>query len=84
VTTDGHTYVGRITNGTPDSITIQTDPEDATKWVNIATSEIESREPSPVSLMPANLLSALNESEVLDLLAYLLSRGNPKDPLFAE
>ncbi len=33
--------------------------------------------------MPANLLSTLNQTEVLDLLAYLLSRGNANDPMFA-
>ena len=38
--------------------------------------------PSPVSLMPENLLGTLNENEVLDLLAYLLSRGDPNDPMF--
>lgn len=38
--------------------------------------------PSATSLMPENLLGALNENEVLDLLAYLLSRGDPKDAMF--
>jgi hypothetical protein len=32
--------------------------------------------------MPADLLKPLNENEVLDLLAYLLSRGNPGDSRF--
>jgi hypothetical protein len=32
--------------------------------------------------MPKDLLKALNENEVLDVLAYLLSRGNPQDPMF--
>ena len=82
-TTDGRTLVGRVIGSTKDSITLQTDPEVASRWVNIATSDIEKREPSPVSLMPANLLSPLNENEVLDLLAYLLSRGDPEDSLFA-
>ena len=34
------------------------------------------------SLMPADLLNELNQDEVLDLMAYLLSRGNPNDPMF--
>jgi len=37
---------------------------------------------SPISLMPKDLLKPLNQNEVLDLLAYLLSRGNPQDPRF--
>jgi hypothetical protein len=32
--------------------------------------------------MPADLLKPLNEDEVLDLLAYLLSRGDEKHPMF--
>ena len=34
------------------------------------------------SLMPAGLLDQLNEEEVLDLLAYTLSRGKARGPLF--
>jgi hypothetical protein len=33
-------------------------------------------------LMPKGLLDPLSESEVLDLLAYTLARGNPKDARF--
>jgi hypothetical protein len=32
--------------------------------------------------MPADLLKPLNEDEVLDLMAYLLSRGDPNHPMF--
>jgi putative heme-binding domain-containing protein len=83
-TTDGRRFVGRITAGTPDSITLAIDPEDATKWINIPNAEIEKRTTSPLSLMPANLLGALNPTEVLDLLAYLLSRGDPEDSVFGQ
>lgn len=37
---------------------------------------------SKVSLMPEKLLNALNQDEVLDLMAYILSRGNKNDPMF--
>jgi putative heme-binding domain-containing protein len=82
-TDDGRQLIGRVIGETADSITLLTDPEDSTKWVLIPKGTIESRSLSPTSLMPQNLLSTLNENEVLDLLAYLLSRGNPDDPLFA-
>ena len=45
-------------------------------------SDVEEVKPSPVSVMPEGLLKTLNDNEVLDLLAYLLSRGDPKDPMF--
>ena len=44
--------------------------------------DIEVMEPSKLSLMPSDLLKTLNEDEVLDLLAYLLSRGNEDDEVF--
>jgi hypothetical protein len=48
----------------------------------IEKSNVETLEPSGTSLMPAKLLDVLNEQEVLDLFAYLLSRGNPQDLMF--
>ena len=50
--------------------------------MEIAKGDIESATPSKVSLMPTGLLDKLNRDEVLDLLAYLLSRGNPDDQIF--
>jgi hypothetical protein len=44
--------------------------------------DVESVKVSPVSLMPQDLLKTLNENEVLDLLAYLLSRGDPSHTMF--
>ena len=38
--------------------------------------------PSPVSMMPEGLLNTLNRDEVLDLVAYLLSRGDRNNPMF--
>jgi hypothetical protein len=63
-------------------VRLLTDPESSTKIVEIAVDDIEERQPSPVSIMPKDLLKTLNREEVLDLLAYLLSRGNPDDPMF--
>ncbi|MBD3676371.1 MAG: c-type cytochrome [Planctomycetaceae bacterium] len=82
VTEDGDVYNGRIVNETESSITILTDPEDSTKVVEIPKKEIEEMQPSKVSIMPADLLKPLNEEEVLDLLAYLLSRGDKGHLMF--
>ena len=81
-TKDGKSYTGRVVNVTNDSITLLVDPEDSTKLVTVKNDEIEEKHLSPVSLMPKDLLKLLNENEVLDLLAYLLSRGNPQDSMF--
>jgi putative heme-binding domain-containing protein len=81
-TADGRVVTGRIVTETDDTITIVTDPEDATKFVTLKRTEIEEILPGNQSLMPKGLLDQLNEEEVLDLLAYTLSRGNPRDGRF--
>ncbi|WP_254513606.1 c-type cytochrome [Anatilimnocola floriformis] len=81
-TTDGKTFTGRVITDLPESITMVIDPENAAKIQTIKKSDIEESKPSSVSLMPKDLLKQLNENEVLDLLAYLLSRGNPRDAMF--
>lgn len=81
-TKDGKTYTGRIVSDVQDSITMVVDPENSSKVLEIKKSDIEDLQPSKVSLMPKDLLKTLNENELLDLMAYLLSRGNPQDPIF--
>ena len=82
VTRDGKSYTGRIVDDSGGKVVIVVDPEDSTKTVQLAKDEIEEEHTSPVSLMPNGLLKPLNEQEVLDLLAYLLSRGNSQDVMF--
>ncbi|TXT27881.1 MAG: heme-binding domain-containing protein [Planctomycetota bacterium] len=81
-TKSGKVITGQIVSESKDTITILVDPENATKTVEIKKSDIETNQPSKVSLMPKDLLKTLNEDEVRDLLAYLLSRGNPADAMF--
>jgi len=63
-------------------LTVLTDPEDISKVVKVPADQVDEVTPSKVSLMPKDLLKTLNQDEVLDLLAYLLSRGNPGDAMF--
>ena len=81
-TVDEQSFVGKIVNEANGSYTIVTDPEDSTKVAVVRKADIESLKPSNVSLMPDKLLNTLNESEVLDMLAYMLSRGDPAHPMF--
>jgi putative heme-binding domain-containing protein len=81
-TADGRVVTGRIVVESPESITIVTDPEDATKFTVINRSDIEEIAAATESLMPRGLLDQLNEREVLDLLAYTLSRDKPRDGRF--
>lgn len=80
----GKVINGRIVSETEQQISVLTDPEDSTKVVDVSKDEIESLSPASVSIMPEKLLNQLNEDEVLDLLAYLLSRGNDRHEMFAK
>ncbi|MCH8830158.1 MAG: c-type cytochrome, partial [Planctomycetes bacterium] len=82
VTTKGKTLIGRILTRTDKVLTILTDPENSTKVVTVPAGEIDEVTVSKISLMPKDLLKTCNENEVLDLMAYLLSRGNPNDAMF--
>jgi putative heme-binding domain-containing protein len=83
VTDQAKIVVGRVVGEQDGILTVQTDAYDASKIVEIRKSEIDVMRPSPTSLMPKGLLNQLNRAEMLDLLAYLLSRGNPNDAMFA-
>jgi putative heme-binding domain-containing protein len=79
---DGGMLVGRITKEEGGKLSVAINPLDPSLTVEIATANVKSRKPYPISMMPPGLLNALNEQEVLDLLAYLRSAGNPADPAF--
>jgi putative heme-binding domain-containing protein len=81
-TTGGRQIIGRIVNLFGDNIQINTDMLDPNKLVAVDRNKIETLEPSKVSLMPAGLLDTLAPNEILDLVAYLYSRGNRNDKMF--
>lgn len=84
MTTDGKVITGRVIRDTNDSLTVLIDAEDPTKVVQISRVEIDEIIPSKISLMPSGLLTPLNKEEILDLMAYLMSQGNPADPIFGK
>ncbi|WP_435018710.1 c-type cytochrome [Tundrisphaera sp. TA3] len=81
-TTDGKVYTGRVVNLNGDNMMINTDMLDPNAQVSINRNDIEESKPSPISMMPEGLLSTLNEEEILDLVAYLLSRGDRNAKMF--
>src|SRR5579883_888274 len=81
-TTEDKIVTGKIVSEVNGKFIIVTDPEDSTKVVELKKEDIAEIKPSNISLMPEKLLNQLNETEVLDLLAYLLSRGDPNHPMF--
>jgi putative membrane-bound dehydrogenase-like protein len=69
-TRDGRTYSGNIASENDRQITMRIVGQDA---VAISKSDIQSREETPVSMMPPGLFETLNDEQVLDLVAYLTS-----------
>lgn len=65
-----------------DRLHVVYDPRNPDEKEVVELSRVKSRQPYPVSFMPTGLLNALNPEEVQDLLAYILSAGNPKAPVF--
>ena len=83
-TLSGRAITGRVVGEEDGKLTVITDPENATKIARIAKGDVDQIEASKISLMPKGLLNVLSEDEVLDLLAYMMSRGNPQDRMFGE
>jgi putative heme-binding domain-containing protein len=81
-TKGGRSVTGRVVAEAGGKLIVVTDPEDSGKVVEVAKADVDSLKPSATSLMPGKLIDQLNEAEVLDLLAYLLSRGDPGHPAF--
>ena len=83
-TNSGKLISGKIVSETATVLVVVTDPEDSTKVVEVKKSEVAEMKPSPVSLMPAKLIDTLNQNEVLDMLAYMLSKGDSGSPYFTK
>lgn len=81
---DGSIIVGRVVteeNGVLLVMTSALAPEFLTQ---VPLADVKSRTPFNVSMMPPGLINALNQDELLDLIAYSLSGGNPKEAAFAK
>ena len=70
---DGKKTAGRILSETEETITIMPNPYSSTFTTKLDKSTIEKQELSPISPMPPGLFNRLNEQEVADVMAYLLS-----------
>lgn len=81
-TADDRVVIGRIVNLNADQVMVNTNMLEPGAAVSVNRNNIESMKPSKVSMMPAGLLDTFKEDEVLDLMAYLLSRGNRDNAMF--
>ncbi len=74
--------VGRVVGEENGELLVMANPFMPDEKVRVKATDITARRPYATSLMPAGLINSLNPEEIQDLLAYLLSGGNPQDPMF--
>ena len=79
---DGTLLVGRVMNLKETEYWVNTDMMKPSTITKVKVDTIEAIRPSQVSMMPKGLLNTMTDKDVLDLLAYLISAGNPDHPLF--
>ena len=77
-------YKGMIVKREGDTIHLAENLQEPGKTVAIKKGDIARVTPSDVSPMPTGLLITLSRDEILDLLAYLVSGGNPKHRAYTE
>ena len=79
---NGETISGRVTAEGDNEVSIMEDLFNPAKLTVIKRTDIESMGLSEISPMPEGLLYTAKEEEIYDLVAYLLSGGDPKDNAF--
>jgi putative heme-binding domain-containing protein len=81
---DGRVIVGRVVNLQGDNLSIQTDMLSPARLTRLNVKNVEATHLSDVSLMPTGLLDSFHADEILDLMAYVLSRGDRPHAMFQQ
>lgn len=80
-TVDGEILIGRAYEE-GGRLHVVYDPRNPDEKESVALDQVKRRSEYPVSLMPAGLINSMNEEEVLNLIAYLQSGGDPNHEMF--
>ena len=81
VRTDDEEVTGRVLEDRDDRLVLLTSPLTGGK-TELKKSEIKSKGKAKLSAMPEGLVNSLTQDEILDLLAYVESMGNPNHSMF--
>lgn len=81
---DGSVVTGRLGNLVEGTYMVITNLYAPGEMTRIKTEDLKSVEPSKISMMPPGLLNALKDDDILDLIAYVLSAGDPKHGMFSK
>jgi len=80
---DGRSFTGMVAEVDGD-VQITQDILDPDRKVIVRQDQVESMTTSKVSPMPEGLLNTLNEDEIFDLIAFVISRNDPEDDMFVQ
>ncbi len=78
---DQSTIIGQIVDQEGEKLFVNTEMQDPTRLEGIDRNEVAAIQPSPVSMMPPGLLDSFNETEVMDLLGFLVYGGRSDSDL---
>jgi putative heme-binding domain-containing protein len=79
---DGSDVTGRIVNLNENHIMVNPNMFDPNHMIRVNRNEIEAITPARVSMMPEGLFNVLNEEEIKELMAFMLSRGDRNHKMF--
>lgn len=82
LTEDDETFVGTILKDDGNFLHLVASLLDTKQVVKLKKESIRARKPLDVSQMPTGLLVTLTKEEILDLVAFIQSSGNPTDTIF--
>ena len=79
---DGRTINGLVVAKGPSFVKVVDQPLKSSRSIRIRLDSILDRQASRASFMPEEMLNRLSQDEILDLIAYVASRGNNQHSLF--
>ena len=81
---DGSSVVGRLTDENEENYYVSQNPFAPDQIRTVAKANVISKKISEVSTMLPGMINSLNEEELKDLMAYLISSGNPDHEVFKD
>jgi putative heme-binding domain-containing protein len=81
-TQEGKIITGLVVEETPEIVKIIDNPLAKAEPITLKKADIAERKKSSTSVMPKGLLDKLTREEILDLMAYLIARGDQQHKLF--
>ena len=79
----GQTITGLVVEETPTAYRVIENPLAKAVPVELKKAEIVNQKKSPISLMPKGLLDKLTREEILDLVAYVVAKGDKSNAIYA-